>query len=214
MENKPKATKSKHRNQFQCYFNNTGYCKFGEVCHFQHFHEPCPKRLCRDKRCRFRHPKTCKFGEKCKFYKWKICVFRHDKSNTEVLANGVNQERELSILKEEIAKLNDEIFDLKQNVQIKENDLEVMREREEEAFKLLVEENKMLKDVISQNEKSKTKGIRVIDAQIQKLNEKEVENSNIIKELKSENEDLKTSNHTLNVRLANQQIKYLKTLQS
>ena len=72
----------------------------------------------------------------------------------------------------------------------------------------------MLKDVISQNEKSKTKGIRVIDAQIQKLNEKEVENSNIIKELKSENEDLKTSNHTLNVRLANQQIKYLKTLQS
>ena len=126
----------------------------------------------------------------------------------------MNQERELSILKEEIAKLNDEIFDLKQNVQIKENDLEVMREREEEAFKLLVEENKMLKDVISQNEKSKTEGVRVINTQIQKLNEKEVENYNIIKELKSENEDLKTSNHTLNVRLANQQIKYLKTLQS
>ena len=126
----------------------------------------------------------------------------------------MNQERELSILKEEIAKLNDEIFDLKQNVKIKENDLEAMREREEEAFKLLVEENKMLKDVISQNEKSKTEGVRVINAQIQKLNEKEVENYNIIKELKSENEDLKTSNHTLNVRLANQQIKYLKTLQS
>ena len=76
----------------------------------------------------------------------------------------MNQERELSILKEEIAKLNDEIFDLKQNVKIKENDLEAMREREEEAFKLLVEENKMLKDVISQNEKSKTEGVTVINA--------------------------------------------------
>ena len=99
MENHTKLTKSNGRNQFQCYFNSTGYCKFGEVCHFQHFHEPCLKRLYRDKRC--------KFGEQFKFYKWKICVFRHDKSNTEVVANGVNQERELCILKEEIAKLND-----------------------------------------------------------------------------------------------------------
>ena len=72
----------------------------------------------------------------------------------------------------------------------------------------------MLKDVISQNEKVKTEKIRYINAQIQKLNETEVEKSNVIKKLTSENEDLKTSNHTLNVRLANQQIKYLKTLQS
>ena len=72
----------------------------------------------------------------------------------------------------------------------------------------------MLKDVISQNEKVITEEIRDINAQIQKLNETQVEKSNVIKKLTSENEDLKTSNHTLNVRLANQQIKYLKTLQS
>ena len=175
----------------------------------QHFYEQCPKRLCRDKRCRFRHPKTIKFGDKCKFEKWKICVFRHDESN-----NGVNQEKELNILKEEISKLKDEIFDLKHNVKIKETDLEAIREKEEKSYKILVEENEMLKDVISQNEKAKTEEFKDIYAQIQTLNETEVDKSNAIKKLLSENEDLKTSNHTLNVRLANQQIKYLTTLQN
>ena len=78
----------------------------------------------------------------------------------------------------------------------------------------MAEENKTLKDLISQNEKAKTEEVKDIQAEIQKLNEAEVEKSNVIKKLKSENEDLKTINHTLNVRLANQQIKYLKTLQS
>ena len=61
-----------------------------------------------------------------------------DKSNSEVLDNGVNQKRELNILKEEVTKLKVEIYDLKQNVRIKENDLKTIRERGAKSCKNLL----------------------------------------------------------------------------
>ena len=72
-------SKIKHidMNQFQCYHNNTGYCKFGDRCKFHHYFELCEKQVCRERACKFRHPKTCKFGEDCKFFKRNLCVYKH-----------------------------------------------------------------------------------------------------------------------------------------
>ena len=33
----------KSRSKFQCYYNNVGYCKYRENCHYQHFTKICEK---------------------------------------------------------------------------------------------------------------------------------------------------------------------------
>ena len=72
-------------NSVQCFHNNTGYCKFGDKCRFQHYYELCTKQICRDSQCKFRQPKSCKFGGKCKFFQRKSCIYKHiEKSNDEV----------------------------------------------------------------------------------------------------------------------------------
>ena len=38
-------------NNFQCYHNNLGYCRFREKCRYQHYFDVCSKSICRDKRC-------------------------------------------------------------------------------------------------------------------------------------------------------------------
>ena len=103
MESEMKHTNA---NQYHCHHNNTGYCKFGYECRFQHYYELCQKQVCRGKMCRFRHPKSCKFGMNCKFFKRKVCVYKHnDKKNesSEKLA------KEIKDLEMDVKKLEDEI---------------------------------------------------------------------------------------------------------
>ena len=42
----------------KCPFFDSGYCKYGEKCHYKHFPEKCQKDKCNDKNCTFRHPRT------------------------------------------------------------------------------------------------------------------------------------------------------------
>ena len=37
------------RNNFQCYHNNLGYCRFREKCRYQHYFDVCSKSICREK---------------------------------------------------------------------------------------------------------------------------------------------------------------------
>ena len=122
-----------------------GYCKFKEECHFQHFHETCQKRLCKDNECRFRHPKTCKFRQNCKFFQKKICFFKHHELQTVKI---VNSQKEIDILEKEVAKLKDEILHLKNNVNKKEHELEARAadvSEQERLAKSFFEENNYLK---------------------------------------------------------------------
>ena len=69
-------------NHFQCSHHNKGYCKFGDKCHFQHFHELCSRVICKEKECPSRHPKNCKNGDECRFFKKNICAYRHENEKT------------------------------------------------------------------------------------------------------------------------------------
>ena len=62
---------------FQCYFNNRGYCRHRDQCHFRHFSEICEERVCRDKQCQSRHTRICKHDQSCKFFKKGICAYTH-----------------------------------------------------------------------------------------------------------------------------------------
>ena len=95
---------TENRNIFQCYYNNVGFCKFGNECRFQHFYQKCPKKICRDRSCRNRHPKTCKHGENYKFLKKNCCAYNHE--------NDTNDNK-IKRYEEEIVKLKIEVEKLK-----------------------------------------------------------------------------------------------------
>ena len=60
----------------KCYFQDSGYCKFGTNCNLLHPEVICRERNCRSKSCPKRHPKPCRnffirrycrFGQSCKY---------------------------------------------------------------------------------------------------------------------------------------------------
>ena len=106
---------TENRNIFQCYYNNVGFCKFGNECRFQHFLQKCPKKICREISCRNRHPKTCKHGENCRFFKRNCCAYNHE--------NDTNDNK-IKRYEEEIVKLKIEVEKLKALLKTKEADLE------------------------------------------------------------------------------------------
>ena len=104
MEKGSRLTKAsmEHRNYFQCYYNNVGYCKFRGQCRYQHYTRICPRSVCKDMECKSRHLNTCKFGSECLFLTRKCCFFNHkglqsdvkvsqDESVSENLLNEVSK---------------------------------------------------------------------------------------------------------------------------
>ena len=122
MESKTKHTNNK--NLFQCSHNNRGFCKFGQECHYQHFHELCSKTICKDSECRFRHPKHCKNGDNCKFYKQNICAYRHNIPKSKEVLENANLTNKIKAAEDELKMLKAEICELKVTVKIKETQLE------------------------------------------------------------------------------------------
>ena len=140
MEKELKHTKM---NSFQCYHNNTGYCKFGNRCKFQHYYALCPKQVCREISCKFRHPKSCKFAENCKFFKKSLCVYKHvdkekdidDHKNKEIKDLESEVKRLKSEFEEEIEMLKAEIVNLRLNIENKTKELAAIITNEEKISK-------------------------------------------------------------------------------
>ena len=137
------------RNEFQCFHNNRGYCKFQESCKFRHFHEECSNMFCRKKECQSRHPKICKNGENCKFYKRKVCAYRHIMENNHIKA--------VKVLEAEIRNLKQEINELKNTVEGKEAKLIEISAKNLDDLGILKKENKNLKHLIEKERKAHAK---------------------------------------------------------
>ena len=91
-----------------CQFNQRGYCKFGSECQRYHENEMCKDQSCSVQACRKRHPRLCKyFGEnlRCKF--GKECSYMHRKN----------------VNKKEINELNDELKNIKAEIDVLKNTL-------------------------------------------------------------------------------------------
>ena len=141
-----RSKQTDNRNQFHCYHNNTGFCKYGEECHYQHYHELCGRTICKQEKCKYRHPKSCKFAGKCQFYIQKRCVYRHDLPNQKDSIEIESMTKEVQVFKEQVEKLKVEIADLKNDIQIREKELEENSAKHSEALKKLIDENKFLKE--------------------------------------------------------------------
>ena len=107
---------SENRNQFQCYFNNIGYCKYGNQCKYQHYADICQKNICTDSKCKSRHPRTCKYGGDCRFFQRKCCVYTHKSliSDQDIVVENV--EKEVKELELEVMKLKETIENKEQKL--------------------------------------------------------------------------------------------------
>ena len=116
-----KVTSASDYDRFQCYFNNKGYYKYRDQCHYQHFYETCLKSVCRYVECPFRHPKICKNGGKCRF----LNNYAYEHSNQIKKIN--NEEKtfneKVKYWENKIKILEEEIIDLKTVQKIKRKSL-------------------------------------------------------------------------------------------
>ena len=120
------------KNSSQC-FHNTGYCKFGDKCRFQHYYELCTKQICRDSQCKYRHPKSCKFGGKCKFLQRKSCFYKHIKKSYDEVDTSNSLMKDLET---EMDKLKAEIRDLQSCILSKEKGIDKIT-TEKKSLKLV-----------------------------------------------------------------------------
>ena len=121
--------------------------------------------------------------------------YKHDSSKSD--DNVDQQKKEDVFLKDEITKLKEEIQDLRNVVEMKEKDLR-------EIIKKEADQNRVIKALNEEN--------RCLKQSIGRYSENEIGKSNAIEKLTKENKDLKDANESLNVKIANQQVKYLEMM--
>ena len=189
MDDKMELTKafSVHRNYFQCYYNNVGYCKFRDQCRYQHYSKVCSRSVCKEKECHFRHPKSCKFGSDCHFLRRKCCVYNHKFSESNEKA--FHNESETDLINE-VTQLKVEIVELRKSVELKEQQLNEINVKEADANKLIQElrdESDRVKHSVEVNKKA-------------------------LDDLKRENLGLKEANEKLNELNATKQIQFIEIL--
>ena len=155
---------------FQCYFNNRGYCRHRDQCHFRHFSEICGNRVCKDKECQARHPRICKYDQNCNFLKKGICAYKHvtlvhdDDRKYEELEQEMKvittdnshlkqKVKELEAVADEIVKLRIEIGDLEKTVKYKDDLIRALNEESDakthiiENLKETIENDDILKPI-------------------------------------------------------------------
>ena len=164
--------KHTNANQFHCHHNNTGYCKFGDKCKFQHFYELCQKQVCREKSCSYRHPKSCKFGKNCKFFKRKVCVYKHIERNDDT-SKDIN--KEIKDLEIDVKKLKGDIEMLKCCIESKQMELNKKSDENKESERKLLGEIKDQRELIEELKKENLElktNSKDKDDQVKDLNDK------------------------------------------
>ena len=188
---------TENKNIFQCYYNNVGFCKFGDECRFQHFYQKCPKKICREIRCRNRHPKTCKHGRKCKFLKRNCCAYDHENDTND--STRIETEK----LEEEVKKLESEIVDLNKIVKEKETKLQEMSEmimNQNKTISELRTENSILKSSLSEMHSKLKEQTKLIENKIEIINANNDEISRLRGDIKCDKCDFSTNNLMLLVK--------------
>ena len=137
----------------KCWYNDNGYCKFGQECKKIHFRIICAIKSC-DRKCKGRHPRLCQFEEKCKFFKKGICAFKH--------INPVSDNQQSNALKTKMGLLETENKNLKDKVKELEEGVSKEQNINEELKELIkvkdftIEESKYklanLENIASKNE--------------------------------------------------------------
>ena len=118
--------KSYFRKPQKCWYNDNGFCKYGQECKKIHLKSICFRRNC-ERKCEGRHPRLCRFEEKCRFLKEGICAFKH--------VTHANDDQEIKALKTKMEHLETENKNLKNKVK----DLEYYIEKEDIINKELKE---------------------------------------------------------------------------
>ena len=142
----------------KCWYNDNGFCKYGQECKKIHFKAICFRRNC-ERKCEGRHPKLCRFEEKCRFLKEGICAFKH--------VTHANDDQEIKALKIKMEHLETENKNLKNKVK----DLEYNIAKEDINKKELTEKIKGKNSIIQE---SKGKLLELED--IGRRNKNEMEN--------------------------------------
>ena len=172
-------------NNFQCQHNNTGFCKFGDHCRYHHFNTICLKVLCRNPECQNRHPKTCKFGENCKFNSRNKCVYKHNKLVEIESSETKEVTKKIKAFENEVKDLKADIFKLKIDVQLKEEQLGQTKDILKET---LVKNEELLNKTVELEERFNCNSCYSKEGQkrdLEKHNHSKHEQPNIIEKLKT-----------------------------
>ena len=137
MKNMINVTSASDDYRFQCYFNNKGYCKFRDQCHYQHYNEACQKKVCRDFECPYRHPRTCRNGAKCKFLKQDKCAYKHCDEKKEINHEKNIFNEKVNYWESQIEILKAEIIDLKNSIENKTQQFEALIATEKEETEMV-----------------------------------------------------------------------------
>ena len=90
-----------------CRFYKYGYCRFQDMCRYQHVHELCEDLGCEIRLCQKRHPKTCIYFQELKRCKFgDSCQYNHASRNVMVASQ---HQDELEALLSEVKALQESI---------------------------------------------------------------------------------------------------------
>ena len=160
----------------KCPFFDTGYCKYGDKCQYQHYKTKCQNKDCANKACTFRHPKPCKYKESCRRFAKANCAYDHE--------NQVNQDS----LKDKIKHLDDKMKENEKetNIKLKKclDEAQTLYKSREEMAK----QNIMLERTNKDQEKRLIEEVTRLNARIDKIIQS---HENEIKNVKKENKNLK-----------------------
>ena len=104
-----------------CKHNQMGYCKFRDKCNKIHENDICEKQACNPSKCRKRHPKLCKhFSQRLVCRYGKDCGYKH-------------QETDGNIKPEQFNALNEDIKNLKAEVDVLKNTIKTLSSIKQEG---------------------------------------------------------------------------------
>ena len=151
----------------ECRFNKFGYCKFGNYCFRYHENKICQNVKCPVQGCLLRHPRKCRFFlefGKCKFGTY--CKFSHDN-----IENPKTREK-IEVLEKDVELLKLEILDMKNQIEIKEDQLKIIRSEVEEKVGIIEKMGLAINNMENGLKESKKENIILLDKieRIQEIN--------------------------------------------
>ena len=99
-----------------CLYNQSGFCRYGDMCRKHHVHEVCSTSNCKNKSCRQRHPKPCRHFKtevSCKF--GDLCAYKHETSTEQRNVNDLVNK--LKVLEDTVNYMNIKIGTLETEIQ-------------------------------------------------------------------------------------------------
>ena len=137
-----------------CKFNQSGYCKFRQMCHKQHENQICQEFNCDRKTCILRHPKLCKYFETNGFCKFKEdCAFTHSR----IVKSSETTKQEIEDLKKVVEKLRKDMTSLIE-IKVEEKALQISINRLRDDIVKLKLDNKVIEhkvNLLEENDESK-----------------------------------------------------------